>query len=261
MSAALLGAALLAALAVVLSLSAGRAVPVRRSAARSGRAPGDGMPMSGDVLAGSGPVSGAGSSDAVTPTIVRAVGALAGTAVWLLLGGLVGGVLGITTAAVLPALIARLEPARVRRERLELVRSAPLVADLLSASLMAGVPLEHAIPVVARAIGGAAGGALMGVHRRTELGEPADRAWSGLAKVPGLGGVARAVARSSRTGAPLAGLLAQSAEDLRCDAAAAALAEVRATAVRAVIPLGLCLLPAFALLGIAPIVGGLLPSL
>ena len=45
------------------------------------------------------------------------------------------------------------------------------------------------------------------------------------------------------------------------EASAAALAEVRATAVRAVLPLGLCLLPAFALLGIAPIVGGLLPSL
>ena len=126
---------------------------------------------------------------------------------------------------------------------------------------MAGVPLEHAIPVVARAIGGPAGERLMGVHRRAELGEPVDRAWAGLSQAPGLGGVARAVARSSRTGAPLAALLAQSAEDLRAQASAAALAEVRATAVRAVLPLGLCLLPAFALLGIAPIVGGLLPSL
>ncbi len=162
---------------------------------------------------------------------------------------------------MLPELIARLEPARVRRERLELIRSAPLVADLLSAALMAGVPTEQAIPVVARAIGGLAGDALMGVHRRLQLGEPVDRAWAGLVDTPGLGGVARAVARSSRTGAPLAGLLAQCAEDLRAQASAAALAEVRATAVRAVLPLGLCLLPAFALLGIAPIVGGLLPSL
>jgi hypothetical protein len=87
------------------------------------------------------------------------------------------------------------------------------------------------------------------------------RAWSGLSKAPGLGGVARAVARSSRTGAPLGALLTQSAGDLRTQANAAALAEVRATGVRAVLPLGLCLLPAFALLGIAPIVGGLLPSL
>ena len=197
----------------------------------------------------------------MTPLTVRAVSALAGVAAWLLLGGVVGGAVGAAVVLVLPVLIARLEPARVRRERLELIRSAPLVADLLSAALMAGVPLEHAIPVVARAIGGPAGACLMGVHRRTALGEPVDRAWTGLSHSPGLGGIARAVARSSRTGAPLAGLLAQSAEDLRSDASAAALAEVRATAVRAVLPLGLCLLPAFALIGIAPIVGGLLPSL
>lgn len=196
-----------------------------------------------------------------SPRATRAVSALAGGVVWLLLGGVVGGALGLLVAVVLPVLISRLEPARVRRERLDLVRSAPLVADLLAAALMAGVPLGHAIPVVARAIGGPAGEALMGVHRRTELGEPMARAWAGLATTPGLGGVARAVARSSRTGAPLAALLAQSAQDLRRVASAAALAEVRATGVRAVLPLGLCLLPAFALLGIAPIVGGLLPPL
>ncbi len=196
----------------------------------------------------------------MSTTTVRAVSAVAGVAVWLLLGGAVGAVLGVGTAIILPVLIARLEPARVRRERIELIRAAPLVADLLSAALTAGVPLEHAIPVVARAIGGSAEELMMRVHRRAELGEPVARAWSGLAHAPGLGGVARAVARSSRTGAPLAALLAQSAEDLRSEASSAALAEVRATAVRSVLPLGLCLLPAFALLGIAPIVGGLLPS-
>jgi Flp pilus assembly protein TadB len=210
-----------------------------------------------------GPARGSGSSPgrAATPRTVRSVSALAGGAAWLLVGGPVGAALGLLVALVLPVLISRLEPARARRERLELVRTAPLVADLLAAALMAGVPLEHAIPVVARALGGPAGELLMGVHRRAELGEPMARSWSSLSQTPGLGGVARAVARSSRTGAPLAGLLAQSAEDLRSEAAAAALADVRATAVRAVLPLGLCFLPAFALLGIAPIVGGLLPSL
>jgi Flp pilus assembly protein TadB len=206
---------------------------------------------------GRGSSPGRGASARVT----WAVSALAGGVVWLLLGGVVGGALGLVVAVVLPVLISRLEPARVRRERLDLIRSAPLVADLLAASLMAGVPLGHAIPVVARAVGGPAAQALMGVHLRTELGEPMARAWAALAATPGLGGVARAVARSSRTGAPLAAMLAQSAQDLRRASSAASLAEVRATGVRAVLPLGLCLLPAFALLGIAPIVGGLLPAL
>jgi len=172
----------------------------------------------------------------------------------------IGGAAGVALALVLPVVIARLEPARARRERLELVRCAPLVADLLSASLAAGVPLELSLPVVAQAVGGHAGRLLLGVQRRTELGEPVARAWATLEEAPGLGGIARAVARSSRTGAPLAGLLSHTATDLRVQAAAAGLEQVRATAVRAVLPLGLCLLPAFALLGIAPIVGGLLPS-
>ena len=78
---------------------------------------------------------------------------------------------------------------------------------------------------------------------------------------PGLGGIARAVARSSRTGAPLATLLSSAAIDLRAEASAAALVQVRAASVRCVLPLGLCLLPAFGLLGIVPVVAGLLPAL
>jgi Flp pilus assembly protein TadB len=277
---------LLLAAATLAALAVGLAVPTtRRSGARADQRPGTRTVVRigasgwsrGDL--GPGPdghakgtwtgqsvgpgqpwAHGSGPGSGTTPLTVRAVSCLAGVAVWLLLGGPVGAALGVVVAVVLPLLIARLEPARVRRERLELIGSAPLVADLLSAALLAGVPLEHAIPVVARAIGGAAGDCLMAVHRRVELGEPVTRAWAGLAAAPGLGGVARAVARSGRTGAPLAALLAQSAEDLRTQASAAALAEVRATGVRAVLPLGLCLLPAFALLGIAPIVGGLLPS-
>ena len=260
MSPALVAATLLAALGAGLWLLPG-AGPGHwgRSGGRAGPGP-EGLPglprsRGGGRQPGSDPPTG------MTAGTVRAVGALAGAAIWLLLGGAVGGALGVAVALVLPGLIGRLEPARVRRERLELVRAAPLVADLLSAALMAGVPLEHAIPVVARAIGGPAGDLLACVHRRAQLGEPVESAWAGLAQAPGLGGVARAVARSSRTGAPLAALLGQSAEDLRAEASAVALAEVRSTAVRAVLPLGLCLLPAFALLGIAPIVGGLLPAL
>lgn len=268
MSPLIAAAAVLAALAAGLMVMPG-ARPGARGAPARPREPGQGMPgaQGSGGAGGDGPHGdsrGPGADPPIGITAARtvwAVSALAGGAVWLLLGGVVGAALGTVVALVLPAVIARLEPARVRRERLELIRSAPLVADLLAAALTAGVPTEHAVPVVARAIGGLAGEALMGVHRRAQLGEPVDCAWARLAHTPGLGAVARAVARSSRTGAPLAGLLAQGAEDLRAEASAAALAEVRSTAVRAVLPLGLCLLPAFALLGIAPIVGGLLPSL
>ena len=170
-------------------------------------------------------------------------------------------VVGLGLAVVLPVFLSRLESGAARRRRLALVQATPVVADLLAASLTAGVPVERALPVVARAVGGPAEELLVRVLRRLELGEAADVAWASTRQAPGVGDLARTVARSSRTGAPLAGLLAASAEELRARAAADTLIEVRRTGVRSVLPLGLCLLPAFVLLGIVPVVGGLLPSL
>jgi Flp pilus assembly protein TadB len=182
-------------------------------------------------------------------------------AAWLLVGGTAGVVVGVLLSVLVPVGLARLEPAAVRRERLALLAAAPLVADLLAAALAAGVPVEQSLPVIARAVGAPAEDALLLVHRRTQLGEASESAWRVLDQRPGLGAIARSISRSSRTGAPLAALLSAAAVDLRAQAAAVARAEVRSTAVRAVLPLGLCLLPAFALLGIVPVVGGLLPSL
>lgn len=195
------------------------------------------------------------------PRGARSAGAVAGLAAWLLVGGSPGLVTGLLVALLTPMWLARLEPASARRERLALLGAAPLVADLLAAALAAGVPVEQSLPVIARAVGGPAEEALLLVHRRTELGESSESAWRVLDERPGLGSIARSIARSSRTGAPLAALLSSVAVDLRMEASAVARAEVRSTSVRAVLPLGLCLLPAFALLGIVPVVGGLLPSL
>jgi Flp pilus assembly protein TadB len=195
------------------------------------------------------------------PRGARLAGALAGLAAWLLVGGSPGVVLGVLLAVLAPLGLRRFEPAAARRERLALLGSAPLVADLLAATLAAGVPVEQSLPVIARAVGGPAEGSLLLVHRRTQLGEAPESAWAVLDQRPGLGAIARSVSRSSRTGAPLAALLSAAAVDLRAEAAAVSRAEVRSTSVRAVLPLGLCLLPAFALLGIVPVVGGLLPSL
>ncbi len=264
MTPALWGAAVAAALAAFLALTPNLVPPRSRSA--QGLSPPWTAPApqsrwgTGEVPIGL-PGRGLARGPGPPPRGPQAAALLAAVAAWLLLGGALGLLVGATLAVGVPFAVARMEPAAVRRQRLDLTRSAPLVADLLGASLLAGVPLEHAVPVVARAVGGASEHALRGVHQRTELGEASHLAWAHLSTAPGLGGIARAVARSTRTGAPLAGMLVQAGDELRAQATALALAEVRATSVRAVLPLGLFLLPAFALLGVAPIVGGLLPSL
>lgn len=61
-------------------------------------------------------------------------------------------------------------------------------------------------------------------------------------------------------GVPAAALLRSAAEDLRDDVAAASLAEAERLGVRLVVPLGVCVLPAFVLVGVVPVVVALLSS-
>ena len=60
------------------------------------------------------------------------------------------------------------------------------------------------------------------------------------------------------SGLAMAQALERLAEDLRCDRAAAAEAAVRRASVLAVLPLGLCFLPAFLLTGVVPVVVSIL---
>jgi tight adherence protein B len=65
---------------------------------------------------------------------------------------------------------------------------------------------------------------------------------------------------AERAGVPAAGLLRASAVDLRAECAAEGLADAERLAVRLVLPLGVCVLPAFVLVGVVPVVVGLLSS-
>uniref|UniRef100_UPI003EE4CC31 type II secretion system F family protein n=1 Tax=Curtobacterium flaccumfaciens TaxID=2035 RepID=UPI003EE4CC31 len=68
------------------------------------------------------------------------------------------------------------------------------------------------------------------------------------------------LALARRAGVPAAALLCAAAEDVRDDAAAAGLAAAEGLAVRLVLPLGVCVLPAFVLVGVVPVVAGVLSS-
>lgn len=65
---------------------------------------------------------------------------------------------------------------------------------------------------------------------------------------------------AQHAGVPAAPLLRAAAEDVRDDAAAAGLAAAERLAVRLVLPLGVCVLPAFVLVGVVPVVVGVLSS-
>lgn len=185
------------------------------------------------------------------PVVVPLVAGLAAT---LLVGGPAGAVVGVVLAAVLVVVLGRLEPAGRRRLREELERQAPLVVDLVAACLASGAPLDRALDAAADAVGGPAADVLARATAALRLGADPALVWAQVAAVEPLGGLARAVARSQQTGAPLAALLPRVADQARAAHRARAEARIRTAAVRLTAPLGAAFLPAFVLLGVVPVV-------
>jgi Flp pilus assembly protein TadB len=186
---------------------------------------------------------------------VAAVGAL------LLFGFPLGMLIAPIVAFGVPLVLSRLEPVAVRRRRARIVADVPLAVDLLAACLRAGRPPQAAVGTVAKAIGGPLADLLAGVGHRLGLGTDPIEAWSALLAEPACAGLARAVQRALRSGAPLARSLEHLADDSRQARRWAVEEQARAVESRAVVPLGLCFLPAFVLLGVLPTVAGSLSGI
>ena len=93
---------------------------------------------------------------------------------------------------------------------------------------------------------------------RTRVGSSPEEAWAAVEDDPGLAVLARAVVRSHTSGAPVASAIERVAHELDQQLGAAQEDRARRVGVLAALPLGLCLLPAFMLLGIVPTVASLL---
>jgi Flp pilus assembly protein TadB len=196
--------------------------------------------------------------------------ALAGAAVALLLPLPLGLAAGGVVAALGPRVLSRLEPRSVREERERLLADLPLLLDLLSSCLAGGAALPDAARAVGAAVPGPAGRRLESVAAMLAVGAPPRDAWaalSGGASLPGgasggasedpLAPAARALARAADGGAPVAAAVARMATEARADARSVAEQAARRVGVLVVMPLGLCFLPAFVLLGVVPVVAGL----
>lgn len=157
--------------------------------------------------------------------------------------------------------IGRVEPRRERREREAAQRYLAPLVDLFAAALNAGSAPTSAIEVACQALPGAGADRLVGLRRRLSLGEDPERAWKSLTDDPVLAPLGRAVARALHSGAPIAAASARLAQDLALEARANAEDRARAVGVKAALPLGLCLLPSFLLIGIVPVAASLLASL
>jgi Flp pilus assembly protein TadB len=186
---------------------------------------------------------------------------LAGVAAWAFLGGAAGALAAPLVGLGTWVVIERAEPAQVRRDREAAVRELPHVVGLLADGLRSGRSPTEALAVVADALPGPASARLAEVVPRLRLGLDPGQVWAELATDPALGPLGRALSRAQRTGAPVVLTVGRLSDDLARGARADVEDRARAVGVKAAVPLGLCLLPAFVLIGIVPVVAGLLTEL
>jgi Flp pilus assembly protein TadB len=187
--------------------------------------------------------------------------ALAGVGAATFLTGVGGVAVGFLVAAVTWSWIGRLEPSSQRRERAAAERDLPGLVHLLATALESGCGVAEALRLVGEALPGPATTLLDAVPGRLALGVPPDVAWRPVLDRAELAPLGRAMVRAHRSGAPVTDEVARLADDLERRARAQVEDRARAVGVKAALPLGLCLLPSFLLIGIVPLVAGLLRSL
>ena len=168
---------------------------------------------------------------------------------------------GVAVAAGVWMAIGRAEPLDVRREREQANQDLAPLVDLIAVALAAGAPAETALRIACEALPGAAARRLTVVRAELALGSDADRAWSSLTDDDVLAPLGRTIIRANRAGAPIAATVSRLAVELAAKSRADVEDRARVVGVKAAVPLGVCLLPSFLLIGIVPVAAGLLGSL
>lgn len=151
--------------------------------------------------------------------------------------------------------VARLGGHRARTGTAGPEVAVPTVLDLLDSACASGAAAPRALEVVGAGVGGARGHALTRAALRLRLGASWDEAWYGAPD--DLRPLVVALRGSWEHGSPPAGALRAAADAARVSAQAEALEAAGRLGVRLVLPLGLCFLPSFVLVGLVPVLLGM----
>ena len=179
----------------------------------------------------------------------------------LLVPAPLGWLVALAAFIVVWLLVARSEPTALRRHREAAVRELPQVVQLLGLVLNAGGSVSEAVRQVARALPGLGTEPLTRADARLSVGMLPVDVWRELSLVPGYERVGRALMRAESSGAPVADVVGRLGVDLAREERARVEDQARTVGVRAALPLGLCLLPAFLVVGIVPVIGAALQTL
>jgi pilus assembly protein TadC len=184
---------------------------------------------------------------------------------YVLVGGVMGGVVGLAGAYGVRRRQRSRKPGGAAGDRgaqdREACRQLPLAADLLAACVSAGAGPREAAEAVGESLGGPVGERLAKAAAELRLGGEPAQAWRWLGQIPGAAALARCLERADCTGAPAAEPVSRLAERFRADRSRMATARGRRAQVLITAPVGLCFLPAFLAVGVAPVVIGLADGL
>jgi hypothetical protein len=108
---------------------------------------------------------------------------------------------------------------------------------------------------------GAVADAFIDASARLALGTDPELVWQGWSHQDGLEQLGRAFRRAHATGAGIASTVARLADDLAEQARADVERRARGVGVKAAVPLGVCFLPAFVLVGVVPMVAAMFHDL
>jgi tight adherence protein C len=170
------------------------------------------------------------------------------------------GVLALAGVLAWPRWVVRREAAR---RRWAVIDAVPEAADLLALSVAGGLTVPLAVVAVARWVPGPVGEAFRTAARELSLGRSTADALEDVAAA--LGPPARplvdVLVASERYGVPLGDSLDRVAREARLERRRRSEERARRVPVLLLFPLVLCVLPAFAVLTVVPLLVGSLPDL
>ena len=158
------------------------------------------------------------------------------------------------TAVVGLLALGWLEPRSARRRRQRLIMESPQALALLAACLAAGLPTHTACVAVVQVFDGPVADDLGQVLALLQLGAGEVAAWKALSDHPQLGLAAAGLARSVESGTSMVQGLQHHATAARDARRGALQVLARGVGVRSVLPMMICFIPSFMLLGVVPAV-------
>ena len=170
--------------------------------------------------------------------------------------------LAAPSAVAVPAVAWARARRRRRAHEQALVAELPFVVELFRLALGAGLGVHHAVAAVAARAPARLRPALEGVVARERLGEPLADALGRLLDLgPGLRPMTVALVGAERDGAPAGPGLERAASEARLAHRRRAEEAARRLPVQLLFPLVGCILPAFGLLTVVPLLAASLPHL